>query len=286
MLADSHIHTCLSYDSLADMKDSIVAGKKAGLSYMTFTEHLDIDPAKQLLADPSATYFELDIPKYQSQLQRYQQEETLPRLLFGIEIGLQPHLAATHQKIVNTYPFDYILGSSHTIEGFDPYYPDYFLDKSPKEAILCYFESIQKNLDAFSQIHAYAHLDYIVRYLPALSSKEDADKAKFLAKYYQPSQFQDSICHILDTLIKKEIALEVNTQSLRRHLGICNPHPQILTWYYQMGGRLITIGSDAHFSKDVGANIQDALASLSPIGFKEYFVFIKGSPLQLPIPSC
>ena len=85
---------------------------------------------------------------------------------FGIELGLQPHLAGTFSELLKEVPFDFVIGSSHLVHGYDPYYPDFFEGRRESECYMEYFESILENIAAFDEMDVYGHIDYVVRYGP------------------------------------------------------------------------------------------------------------------------
>lgn len=285
MICDSHVHTAFSYDSKADMEDVILNAKKNKVSVLTFTEHMDIDPPIELATDPSYGFSLLDVKAYQKKFlelkEKYENKDF--KMLWGIEIGLQPQLKEVHQNLIKDYPWDYIIGSSHTINGHDPYFPSYFEGLTSREGIITYFNSILENLSILDDLDSFGHIDYIVRYLPEVFSLPVEKKAAILKEIYRPKDYEEYIRTILEILIKKDICLEINTQSVRRGFGITNPHPDILPIYREMNGKLITLGSDAHFAKDVGADIQNTLSTLKELGFKEYLYFENRKPQPVPI---
>ncbi|MDR0963067.1 MAG: histidinol-phosphatase HisJ family protein, partial [Clostridium sp.] len=164
IIADTHLHSSFSNDSDTPMEAMIQQGIKKGLRIMCFTEHQDEDfpdtpgyPAlpNNLVETDSYLY---DILRFR---EKYQDQITL---LFGIELGLQPHVADFNTNYAKSYPFDFIIGSSHVCQGMNPYYPLFFADKTDETAYRLYFESILQNLLVFDDFDVYGHLDYIVRY--------------------------------------------------------------------------------------------------------------------------
>lgn len=285
MICDSHVHTAFSYDSKADMEDVILSAKKNKVSILTFTEHMDMDPPIELATNPSYGFSLLDVNAYRDRFLELKEkhEDKDFKMLWGIEIGLQPQLQKPHQDLIQAYPWDYIIGSAHTINGHDPYFPSYFEGLTSRKGIITYFEAILENLTLLDDVDTLGHIDYIVRYLPEVYTLPIEEKAATLKKVYHPKDYEEIIRAILSILIKKDICLEVNTQSLRRGFGITNPHPDILPIYREMNGKLITLGSDAHFAKDVGADIKDTLSKLKALGFREYLYFEKRKPQTVPI---
>ena len=266
MLWDSHIHTSFSGDSEADPELMIRRAQDLGLSGICITDHLDYDYPKE------PDLFLLPLDEYAACLPRLKQKyKSQITIGFGIEIGLQPHLARIHSQITASNTFDFVIASSHTAQGMDPYYCEYFSGISQEEAYIKYFSSILENLSCFSDFDVYGHLDYVTRYgnppVPA---------------YTYPS-CQKLIDDILKKLISMEKGLEINTGGFSSACRQENPHGEILKRYYELGGRIITAGSDAHSPEEISRNFHRASELLRNCGFKEYCYFTKRSPVFLPL---
>lgn len=131
----------------------------------------------------------------------------------------------------------------------DPYYDSFWAGRDVRECVKEYFDSILDNLQYFSTFDSLGHFDYIVRYAPS-------------SFHYEPNQYMDLIDAILRLLIKKDIALEVNTGGWDSKCGCQNPHFDILQHYASLGGELITIGSDAHTPEDISYRFDELPALL------------------------
>ena len=88
---------------------------------------------------------------------------------------------------------------------------------------------------------------------------------------------------MLKALIEKHKSLEVNTSGLRQKLGKTMPDSPILSRYFELGGKLITIGSDAHRWADVGGGVEQGLSMLQKIGFHHFTIYVHHEPVFLPI---
>lgn len=250
------------------MEDMIKQAIQTRLTGICFTEHLDPDYPKT----PDNLEFSLDIPSYHSQLMKLKDayKEQI-EIHFGIELGLQLHLGKYFHDLLEKYPFDFVIGSSHLVHGADPYYPEFFQGRSEQRAYMEYFESILENLSAFDEMDAYGHLDYIVRYGPNQN------------KFYSYGRYQDILDEILRKLIKKNIGLEVNTGGYHYRLGEPNPCTAIIRRYKALGGEIITIGADAHTPDKVGYAFDRAAQVLKECGFRYYTVFKERKPEFLPL---
>ena len=259
---DCHLHSSHSGDSDASMESMIEKGIGLGLKQMCFTEHMDYDyPASE--RDPEDKFL-LNTDSYLYDLIRCKERYAdRIKLLFGVELGLQPHLSGNNARYVHSHDFDFVIGSSHLVDGADPYYPSYFDGRSEKEAYRRYFTSNLDNLKKYTNFDVYGHLDYIVRYGP---NKNQA---------FSYEDYRDVIDTILQTLIDNEKGIECNTAGYRKGLNAPNPCMDILKRYRELGGEIITVGSDAHKPEDIGSHFNDAAELLSACGFRYYCVFEK-----------
>lgn len=260
-LWDTHMHSQFSGDSSSPLDSMINASIERGLAGICFTDHLDIDYPD----DPDL--FLLDLPNYYASVMANQKMYAgrLP-VLFGIELGLQPHLAALHQDILSQYPFDFVIGSSHVVHGMDPYFPKFYEGRDEKAAYREYFESILENLDAFHDFDVYGHIDYVVRYGPTKNEN------------YDWTEYEEIINEILKKLIQLGKGIEINTGGFKYGLGHPNPTEAIIRRYKELGGEIITLGADAHSPEHVGFDFEKLPRILKNAGFEYYTVFRQRKP--------
>ena len=263
ILWDCHMHSSFSADSDTSMEDMIREAICRGLTGICFTEHLDPDYPPT----PDNEIFELDLDGYRKTLfrlrEKYQKEL---QIHFGIELGLQPHLHDYFHELLATMPFDFVIGSSHIVHGYDPYYKEYFKGREESACYREYFESILENLHAFSEMDVYGHIDYIVRYGPNQN------------KYYTYERYQDILDEILRTVIARGRGIELNTGGFHYGLGEPNPCRAVIRRYRELGGEIITIGADAHGPEKIAYDFDKAAAILADCGFKYYTVFQNRKP--------
>lgn len=263
ILWDCHMHSSFSADSDTSMEDMIREAICRGLTGICFTEHLDPDYPPT----PDNEIFELDLDGYRETLfrlrEKYQKEL---QIHFGIELGLQPHLNSYFHKLLKTMPFDFVIGSSHIVHGYDPYYKEYFKGREESACYQEYFESILENLHAFSEMDVYGHIDYIVRYGPNQN------------KYYTYERYQDILDEILRTVIARGRGIELNTGGFHYGLGEPNPCRAVIRRYRELGGEIITVGADAHGPEKIAYDFDKAAAILADCGFKYYTVFQSRKP--------
>lgn len=260
---DCHVHSAFSSDSSTPLKCIIEQAVNLGMEGICITEHLDPDYPET----PEQIIFELDIPAYKKNLLELRElYKNQLDIRFGIELGVQPHLASYFRKLVSEQGFDFVIGSSHVVRQYDPYYPEYFERYEEEIAYRYYFESILENLTDFSFADVYGHLDYIVRYGPNKN------------RFYNYETYRDIIEEILQTLVQKQIGLEINTGGFHYGLGEPNPAAFILKRYRELGGEIITVGSDAHAPERIMESFDKAAAILKSCGFRYYTVFKNRKP--------
>lgn len=265
-LSDYHTHTNFSGDSTASPESMIKGAMVCQLKELCITDHLDLDYPN----DPDL--FLMDLPAYADTIHKLKEQYVGQiNLKFGIELGLQPHLSEQLSSIVSTYPWDFIIGSSHVVNKMDPYFPEFWDRDTAHNQILRYFETIPENLKAFSDFDVYGHIDYIVRYCP--------DKTY----HYSCMDYWDILEHSLQLLINAGKGIEVNTAGYKFNLSQPNPHADILKRYRELGGEIITIGSDAHSPEFLAYHFDDTIELLKNCGFRYFTTFDKRQPIFHPL---
>ncbi len=265
MLADFHMHTNFSTDAdRTCTPESMIEGAiKKGLKTICFTDHQDFDYPNNGMEGE----FQLDYDMYFATLQLLQAKyRDQIEVLIGIEFGLQPHLGKLYHEHSEKYPFDFIIGSTHVFDGVDPYYPGYFGNRSDEEGYRRAFEIILKNTQNVSDYDVAGHLDYVVRY------------GKEQTRAYSYRKYSDLIDEILKTLIEKGKGIELNTSGLKYGLGFAHPHMDILNRYRELGGEIITVGSDAHKPEHIAYDFLKVKEILLACGFKYYTEFRQRKP--------
>ncbi len=270
MQADYHLHTHHSGDSTAPMADMIESALSKDISEICFTEHMDMDyPVTEDV--PEGTFF-LNTEEYFREYLYYKEiYKDRISIKFGVEVGLQPHLKGRIADYVKRFPFDFVIGSVHLIDGQDPYYPSFWEGKKESDVIRRYFEYTIENIESIKDFDVLGHLDYIVRYTPTHGEG------------YTYEAFRDIIDPILKAVIESGKGLDLNTKSLFGGGKAPNPNEDILRRYKELGGTIITFGSDAHKPEALAGGFGLAKDIAQRCGFTEYYTFEKrtGTPVRL-----
>lgn len=260
MYKDCHVHTNISHDGISKMEDYLNLALQKGVDEITFTEHYDIYDGLQ------TSLKTLNVDNY------FQYYQNLKKLFnfqfnFGIEIGLQPDIVPTIKSLVQNYPFDFIIGSSHiTCKKDMAMDKSFFEGLSRRDAYLRYFNEVLTNVQLYNEFDVYGHLDYVVRY------------GGYDNKHIDYPEFREILDAILGELVRKDKGLEINTAGLR--YGLDSPHPniEILKHYRDLGGQIITLGSDAHKTDDLAKDFSTAIDILESLEIEEVAIYHQRTP--------
>lgn len=264
-LPDMHLHTRFSSDSEARPEDVVKKAMDMKLRAICFTDHNDFDWPEEEDGKP---LFLLDFPSYLEYMKKLRADY---EGIFPIYIGVEQGLGKGCAKRVDSYDadgeLDFIIGSSHLVHGQDPYYESFWVNRDIARSIDDYYESIIDNIKSCSNYDVYGHLDYIARYIPDKSYR------------YDIHDYMDIIETILKMLIERGKGIELNTAGLKYGMDAPNPDISVLKLYRQLGGEIITVGSDAHKAEDVAKYHDIAYELLKESGFRYYTIFEKRKPV-------
>lgn len=268
MYNDYHVHTSFSSDSKTPVEAQLDRACEMGMKRICITDHEDIGYS----ADNGLS-FRVDPDEYFEYLKKIKLKYSSSiRVLIGIELGLQ----TKHKEeidLFSSHDFDFIIGSTHTVAEKDPCFSDFFETNTEAEAIRAYFEEVLKNVKAFDNFDVVGHIDYIVRYTNSKGEK------------YNPREYLDIIDEILKVVISKGKGIECNTSRIDCGFLHSNPHEDIIKRYKELGGEIITLGSDSHLPKTLGHGFEKAGEILRNAGFKYYTVFENRKPEFLRLSS-
>lgn len=264
--ADFHLHSSFSGDSETPMAEQINKAIELGLDHICFTDHLDIDYPEHY------GYFDLEVEEYVKELMQKKEEyKDKINIYLGIEIGLAPETGERYKELVEKYSFDFVIGSTHIIDWMDPYFPDYWQGKSRHDGIIEYFNTVLKNIEDYNDYDSLGHLDYIIRYCEIPSNPRRGKGLIF--DNFDYKEYGEVLDEILRLLIKKDKSLEVNTAGYKYGLGAPNPGHNVLKRYKELGGDLITIGSDGHKPEHIAYDFDRARQVLLAAGYDHYFIY-------------
>lgn len=259
-IADMHTHSKASHDSVCSIEEMCIAQMKKGTNIFAVTDHCDVYAYKDydIYTPISKAYEQVNIlnAKYDKKC----------LILSGIELSEAFWFPDEYKKIHNLVPYDVIIGSVHCVKYKElriPYSKIDFMNLGKEktyEYLCCYFDDIEKMIEIVD-FDILAHLTCPLRYI---TGKYGIN----IDLHY----FNNQIESILKKIIKRNIALEVNTSEFKI-LGDTMPSMSMLRKYYHMGGDLITLGSDAHVSQNASTDFNKVINQLREIGFDSIYYF-------------
>lgn len=260
---DYHCHTSYSFDSKACMESMVKQAIEMGLEEIAITDHIDFSYPDKKIVSPKGVCANVE-----AILAARQVFGSQIRLAVGVELGLRADCAEKCREIAAGFDFDIVIGSVHeTAFGVDFYYPELYKNHPKHEAYQIYFESVLSAVSACDSYDVLGHLDFVERYAP------------YDDKNLRYADFCDIIDEILRIIIGKGIGLEVNTSGLSYGLGRTHPQPAILRRYLELGGEIITVGSDAHAPERIGYGFDVVLEILNNLGIKYIARFERRKPV-------
>ena len=260
---DYHTHTRFSCDSQATMDEMCQAAIALGLPELGSSEHFDTAPL-----DEGSGYFRLE--PWAAQLEACRQHYAgRLTLRAGIELG-EPHVyAAEARAVLAAYPFDYAIGSLHWVGSAFTFSTDFF-QRPADEAYGDYFRELEV-MTRLGDFDILGHLESVTRVGCQVYGA------------YDPTRYEGLIRPVLQNCIARGIALELNTWSVRRATRRITPAPEILRWYKEMGGKRVTLGSDAHQPERITQDFDTAVATLREAGLTQVTQFHRRQATLVPL---
>ena len=263
---DYHTHSDFSSDSTTPIEENIKQAIALSLNEIAITDHIDFD-----YPDPDFPFlFEYEPYKKQIDFLREKYSDKI-KIVLGVEIGLQPHVYEEIGTFISKNHFDFIIGSTHCVDKLDLYTSDFFNGKTKQDAFFRYFEDVLSNIKNFPNFNVYGHVDFINRY------------GNYPDKTMVYSDFKDITDEILKELISRGKGIELNTSGFRYGLGHTHPQLDLLKRYKELGGEIITIGSDAHTAKDICYHFDVAYSMLKEAKFEYLAIFDNQKPKFIKI---
>lgn len=242
---DYHMHTVVSFDGRDRGYQMARAAKKAGLKEICFTDHLDYDPLGKMgvlafdTAAYNAEYNNLELPGL--------------KIRRGMEFGMTARNRAQFKEDLKRRHFDFVLGSIHFVDDLDVYYPEFWEGKTLFDAERRYLETTLECVKLHDDFDVLAHLTYI--------AKATANPAPRPVPF---AEHREIIDEILKVVASKGKGLEMNTSGVDRCGGFL-PTADYFHRFRELGGQIVTVGSDAHGAERVGQYSTEACTILKDI---------------------
>lgn len=264
---DSHIHSGYSNDSIQTVSGICQSALEKGLQGIAITDHANMSSLKE---DQTFENIAASIKDAKKAAQLYHEKL---KVFCGVEISEADHNRHNTQKLLGLAEYDVVIASVHKLQfGI---WTDYY-------SKICFDET-------FSQETLYGYMGIYFDELLRTAEKEDYDVLAHLTcplryingKYRRGiclEPYQSMIDEILHCLIQREKALEVNTSGIRGIYDNLMPDLSIIKRYFDLGGRLITLGSDAHTPDRLGNAFRETAELLAEVGFSGYYHYEQRQP--------
>ena len=278
MLADYHVHTEFSDDSVFALEDVCALAIERGIDEICITDHVDYDVRPdwdEYRWDPSCAKIFEGKPSINVDYERYfpaieaARERFAPMLAVktGMEFGVQSHTAERFHALFEQHAdaWDFIILSIHQVGNEEFWNGTFQKGRTQDEYNMQYYEEMLRVVQRFDDWSVLGHLDLIKRY--------DA------AGPWPDENARDIVAEIMKEAIRRGKGIELNTSSIRYGLSDLTPSEGILRLYRDLGGRILSIGSDSHKPEHLGAHIPMMRERLQAIGFTEFCTFDHMEPV-------
>lgn len=272
MLADYHIHTEFSDDSVYPLEDVVKDSVRLQMREICITDHVDYgikvdwDSGKEVLYRQGEPLANVDYPRYVAEIERMQNlygEKITIKM--GMEFGVQLHTIPQFEALFRRYLFDFIILSIHQVEDKEFWTQDFQRGRTQQEYNERYYEEMLRVVQAYKNYSVLGHMDLIKRY----------DKAGT----YPFEKVKPFIAEILKIVIEDGKGIEVNTSAHRYGLSDSMPSAELIRLYRDLGGSIITVGSDSHAPAHLGTYIGEAQKQLKELGFQHFCTYEKMQPI-------
>ncbi|MDR0883696.1 MAG: histidinol-phosphatase HisJ family protein [Oscillospiraceae bacterium] len=271
-MLDQHMHSAHSFDGQAPVRELCARAVTLGLAGIAITDHIDQVATPALFPDFT--------PDKLAATARGSSADTLAarsefagqlQVLRGVELGQALHNRALSEFLLHTYDYDVVIGSIHNLRATDDFYfMHYQSTQQAHDLLRQYFDELL-DLLRWGDFDILAHLTYPLRYMVG----RDGIPVEL-------SLFSAQIDEILTLVAQSGKALEINCSGLRQEIGDTLPGEDIVRHFRGLGGQYITLGSDAHRTKDVGFGLDTGAQIAQRCGFETLTVFQNRQPTQVP----
>ena len=244
---DYHIHSEWSFDAKDSIQSIAENAVRVGLYEICFCEH--IEPYNTYGLDWDGF---IDFDAYSAEIERVRSLFPGLKIRRGLELGLEESARPAILDYLSGKPLDFMIASQHFIQGYDPYFPEYFEGKTKREAEEAYLLCLLNCLKGFDAYCVAGHIGYVSKHAPYNSPLIYGD-------------YSDLIDEILKEIIHTGHGIEINTSSY----SVFNepmPASGIIRRFLDLGGDIVTIGSDAHATGRVGDHYTEAAELLRALG--------------------
>ena len=235
---DFHMHSLVSCDGHDTPEKMLAAAEAMGLREICFTDHIDDDP----LNDSAQWQYTLE--QYNAGYNHLTSQQLKIRL--GMEFGMLVDNQALLAQRAQERHYDFIIGSVHFADNVDTYLPAFWKNRTVLEAEQLFLQTTLDCVNAHNEFDVLGHLTFI-------------SKARVHPTHLpiDLNTHKEVVAEIFKVLIAKGKGIEINTSGIDR-CGAYLPSPDYLRLYKDLGGEIVTVGSDAHAADRVGQYCNEA----------------------------
>lgn len=265
-IVDIHNHTIHSFDGHYSVDDMCEAAIAKGIRTIALTDHIEMDFFREQNFDKTADESFDDIKrakeKYKDKIE----------VLVGVEMGQPTFNVEESIALMNNKDYDVVIGSIHNPRNkLDFYYYDYSKDVDVDELLKEYFDEL-KIMASWAKFDTLGHITYPLRYI--------------VGEYginVDLSKYQKDIDEFLSLLAENDKPIEINTSGLRQKIGVTMPNEPFIKRFKELGGKYVTLGSDAHYTEHIGMGIDEGMKLAKECGFDSALIFRHRQPVEIPI---
>lgn len=278
-LIDCHTHTQFSMDSEADINAMIKKAKELNLAAYAITDHCECNcwyPKEHYENTELFDYFNYkdDFEASLSAVTELKEKYSDFNLICGTELGQPLADLEIAEKCIADSRLDFVISSIHQIKDEkDFFYINYYhMSMAEINNLLERYFSEVYELCKWGKFDVLGHLTYCLRYMKIRNGITPNMKL-----------FDEIIAESLRILADKGKGIEINTSGIRQGFGTTFPSLKYIKLFREFGGKIISIGSDAHKVRDLGANIAEGTELAKAAGFSEICYFKKRQPVFIKI---
>ncbi len=270
-ICDMHTHSDNSFDAINTVEEMCQSAIEKGLYAIAITDHCEAPMIKDG-ENSKFGYFDKLIPSSVADVMKAREKYgDKIKIICGIELGEPMHDKECTQRAIAYGDFDFTIASVHNLRGMEDFYYLEYSDDNIDEILKLYFAELAETA-TFEHFDTLAHLTYPLRYILAKTGK-----IPDLSPYYK------QIDEVFKMLIKNNKALEINVSGLFKELKTTLPDETLIKRYRELGGKYITIGTDAHSVEFVGKGLKEGIEIAKKCGFDQYTIYEKHQPIMIDI---
>ena len=272
MIVDMHTHTTFSHDGQDTPMAMLEEAHRKGIVFYGVSEHFDFDYDRTLMTEEECKNTQNgDTNEYFHALRHLQEDyEGAMNVSVGAEFAFSPEEEVKKQylAVYEKHRPDFVINSVHSLRGRD--YCQTVFTGEKAEIYKEYLKLIRQSLEAPYPYDIVGHIGYVARYVP------------FEDKQFSLEEFGAELDDIFLTIIRKNKVLEVNTSN-KQLKNRTIPSKELLQRYFDLGGRKISFGSDAHFVSRIADKWGETVEMLKGIGFTHLTVPYRGEYVEVEL---